>query len=303
MIYEVVAINPKNDILRMPLADPHFSGINVKNVTGITPIGGEIYITPFASIDGGIFAGARVPSRNIVLTLGMMNNPTDAEDSRMKVYDFFRIKDKMTLIFSTSSRILQIDGYVESVDVDIFSQEEIATISVICVDPWFYSQSNRALSFAGISPTFEFSFSNESLTDNLIEFGNISIDTRTDIIYQGDITTGFELRVTFISEDFHNIYFYNMDTRERLTVLSDQIDNITGSPLSAGDELYISTISGDRHAYLLRGGEFLNVIGAIDKDSTWFQLSKGGNTFAFSSDQGVENIMMHISYRDAYAGV
>lgn len=303
MIYEVIAVNPKYEMLRMPLTDPYSSGINVKNITGISPVGGEIYITPFASIDGGLYAGSRVPSRNIVLTLGMMNHPNDAEDARMILYNYFRIKDPVNLIFYTSYRILQINGYVESVDVDIFSEEEIATVSVICVDPWFKSDINRAISFSGTMPSFEFIFSNESLTEPLLEFGTISIDTRTDIYYEGDVKIGFDLTISFLSSDFHNIYFYNMITKERLTIFTDQIQNITGSPLSVGDELYISTVSGDRHAYLLRNGVFTNVIAAIDKNATWFQLTKGGNVFAFSSDRGVENIMMNITYKDAYAGI
>lgn len=303
MIYEVIAVNPKYEMLRMPLTDPYSSGINVKNITGITPVGGEVYITPFASIDGGVFAGSRVPSRNIVLTLGMMNNPENAEPSRMKLYNYFRIKDSVTLIFYTESRILQVFGYVDDVDVDIFSKEEIATVSVTCVDPWFHSETNNAIAFSGTMPSFEFPFSNESLVDPLLEFGTISIDTRTDIMYEGDIQTGFELRITFLSNDFHNIYFYNMITKERMTIFTDQITNITGNALSSGDELYISTVSGDRHAYLLRNGIFTNVIAAIDKNATWFQLTKGGNVFAFSSDRGVENIMMNITYRDAYAGI
>lgn len=303
MIREVVAKNPKNEYLDLILINPYATGINVKNITGITPVGGETYITPFASIDGGVYAGSRVPSRNIVLTLGLMNNPEDAENSRHKVYNFFRIKDPVNLWFYTSERILQIDGYVDDVDVDIFSKDETATISVTCVDPWFYSEAYNAISFSGTMPSFEFPFSNESLVDPLLEFGTISIDTRTDIMYEGDIQTGFELRITFLSNDFHNIYFYNMITKERMTIFTDQITNITGNALSTGDELYISTVSGDRHAYLLRNGVFTNVIAAIDKNATWFQLTKGGNVFAFSSDRGVENIMMNITYRDAYAGI
>lgn len=303
MIREVVVRNQKNEYLDLVLINPYATGINVKNVTGISPVGAEIYSTPFASIDGGVYAGSRVPSRNIVLTLSLLNNPEDAENSRHKIYNFFRIKDPVNLWFYTSERILQIDGYTDDVDVDIFSKEEIATISVTCVDPWFYSQTAQAIAFSGTMPSFEFPFSNESLVDPLLEFGTISIDTRTDIMYEGDIQTGFELRITFLSNDFHNIYFYNMITKERMTIFTDQITNITGNALSSSDELYISTVSGDRHAYLLRNGIFTNVIAAIDKNATWFQLTKGGNAFAFSSDRGVENIMMNITYRDAYAGI
>lgn len=303
MIRKVLVRNPKDEVLTLELKKPELTGINVKNITGVTPMGAEIYITPFGSIDGGVFAGARVPSRNIVFTLGMLNNPTDAEPSRMSVYNFFRIKDPINMIFYTGSRILQINGYTESVEADIFSKSEEVTVSIICVDPWFYSLTNSQIGFSGTMPMFEFEFSNESLEQNLLMFGDISIDTRTDIQYNGDIATGFNISITFMGDDFHNIYIYNMDTRERMNIYTDQITLLTGDPLSTGDELLISTVSGKKTAYLLRNGEFYNAISAIDKNADWFKLTKGNNVFAFSSDRGVENIVISFSYQDAYGGI
>lgn len=312
MIYKIVARNPKNELLEMDIRHPEKSGINVKNVTGITPIGAEIYSTPFGSIDGGIYVGSRVPSRNIVMTLGMYNEETETgevksiEDARMKLYNFFRIKDWVNLVFYTSQRILQVLGYVESAETDIFSDDETATVSIICVDPWFYSSDYSEIGFAGITNIFEFPASSEkgsNIPAKLIQFGSISIDTRTTIHYEGDIKTGFNMYITFLGTDFHNIYFYNMDTRERMDMYTDQITALTGYPLSTGDELQISTVSGKRTAYLVRGGEYKNVISMIDKNADWFQLTKGYNVFAFASDMGVENISIRLSYRDAYAGI
>lgn len=312
MIHMIVATNPKNESLYMPLSYPEKSGINVINVTGVTPIGGEIYITPFGSIDGGLFAGSRVPSRNIVLTLGMYPKENDdgtigsIEDSRRILYNFFRIKDPLNLVFQTDTRILQVNGYVESVDVDIFSEKETATVSVICVDPWFHSSTYNSVGFSGIRAEFEFPF--ESVEggktyNELIEFGYISVDTRTDVFYEGDIKIGFKIHMSFLGTEFHNIYLYNMDTRERINIYTDQIEALTDTPLDAGDELYISTISGEKTCYLLRNGIFTNAISIIDKNSSWFQLTKGNNVFAFASDYGVENIVMDITFENAYGGI
>lgn len=312
MIYNVVARNPKNELLDMNIRHPEKSGINIKNITGITPIGAEIYSQPFGILDGGLFVGARVPSRNIVLTLGMYNEIMETEevksieDSRLKIYNFFRIKDWVNLVFYTSNRVLQITGYVESVEADIFSKEETAIVSIICVDPWFYSSDYSEFSFSGTMPLFTFPFSSKSgsiIPSEKIVFGTISIDTRTDIMYHGDIQTGFNMYINFRGNEFHNIYFYNMGTRERMTIYTDQIEVLTGSSLAPGDELQISTISGQKYAYLLRDGNYRNVISIIDKNADWFQLTKGNNVFAFASDSGVEDISISLSWRDAYAGI
>lgn len=310
MIKQIVVKNPKGEVLDMVLKDPWRTGLNVQNVTGVTPIGAEIYETPFASIDGGIFAGSRVPNREIVLTLGFVESPdikiTDVEQCRYIVYNFFRIKDPVNLVFITDKRILQIDGYTKDVEVDIFSKTETAVITVHCIDPWFYSALNSSRGFSGTMGIFTFPFSSEEGSDDpneLLVFGKISVDTRTDVFYDGDIQTGFNMAITFTGSDFHNIYFYNMETRERMNIYTDMIEVITGQALGVGDEIDICTISGNKTAFLLRNGKFTNIISAIDKDADWIQLTKGSNIFAFASDLGVENIMIDLNWRDAYAGI
>lgn len=309
MIKYIIARNPKDELIQMELTNPWASGLNVKNVTGVSPVGAEIYSTPFASIDGGIFAGARVPSRQIVMTIGFVTNGTTIElieEARYTTYNFFRIKDPVNLVFVTDNRILQIDGYVKDNDVDIFSESETATITIECIDPWFYSASNSTKGFSGTMPLFTFPFSTvegSTSPDDLIIFGNISVDTRTDVMYYGDIQVGFDMAINFLSDDFHNIYFYNMQTRERMNIYTDQIEVITGTPLGMGDEIDICTISGKKSAFLLRNGQYYNIISAIDKNSDWIQLTKGSNIFAFASDYGVESITMDLSWRNAYAGI
>lgn len=309
MIKYIIVKNPKGELLQMELTNPWASGLNVKNVTGVSPIGAEIYSTPFASIDGGIFAGARVPSREIVMEIGFVTNNDDIiliEDARYICYNFFRIKDPINLVFVTDSRILQIDGYVKDNDVDIFSEKESTQITITCIDPWFYSATNSSRGFSGTMGLFEFPFESvEGGTSypDLFEFGQISIDTRTDVVYHGDIQTGFIMSISFFSGDFHNIYFYNMITRERFNIYTDQIQKITGQSLDVGDSIIVSTISGQKSAFLLRDGNYTNVISAVDKNADWIQLTKGSNIFAFASDYGVENITIDLSWRDAYGGI
>lgn len=302
MIQQINAINVKNEILEMPLSDPWASGINVKNVTGVSPVGAEIYSTPFGVIDGGVFSGARIPNREITLTLGMMPIPT-IEPSRMLLYNFFRIKDPMRLYFATDSRYIFVTGYVKDNDVDIFSNDETATVVVECVDPWFYSPAKQADGFHGVRKMFEFPFSNESLDDKLINFGEISMDTRYLINYQGDVSVGFKMQFSFRSSELHNIYLYNMDTRERLNIYTDQIEALTGTPLMASDEIVLSTKSGEKGCYLVRNGVATNALSVVGKNSDWFKLSKGNNVFAFASDYGAENIDIDITYQNAYYGI
>lgn len=311
MIHKIVATNQKNESVEMVLNRPDKSGLNIKNITGISPIGAEILMTPFASVDGAVYSGSRVPSRNIVMTIGMYNEEltrnrvASIEDARHKSYQFFQIKDRVRLTFYTDNRTLYIDGYVESNEVDIFSEDETAVISIICTDPWFYSIGSNARTVSGIKHLFEFPFSSEDggADEERIIFGDISVDTRTEIFYEGDIRNGFTATISFFGMNFHDVYILNTDTREQFHIYTDQIKNLTGDPLALGDEIVISTASSKKSVFLLRNGIYTNVIAIVDKNSDWLQLTKGMNTFALSSDYGVENITISMSFNNAYAGV
>lgn len=312
MIYRVGVRNPKNQIMEMILTNPEKTGINVKKITGISPADSDIYMTPFGTIDGAIYSGSRVPSRNVVLTLGMYPKERSngrsgtIEDSRLILYNYFRIKDPIDLIFYTDNRDLILSGYVESNDVDIFSDSETATVSVLCVNPWFKTVGYPINGFVGSRGCFTFPFKSKQggiTYPDLLKFGNVSIDTRMTINYKGDITTGFQISITFLGSLFHNIYLYNMDTSERLTLYTDQIEKVTGQALDKGDEIQVSTVSGEKGAYLIRDGYIYNATYMVDKDSSWFQLSKGDNIFAYACDYGVENIDMILTYEDRFAGI
>lgn len=320
MIYKVVATNPKGESIDMVLTNPEKTGLNIKNITGISPIGADIMSVPFASVDGAIYSGSRVPSRNIVMTISMYNEDLGRnrvgtiEESRLKTYQFFQLKDSVRLTFYTDHRTLYIDGYVESNDVDIFSKDETATISIICVDPWFYSIGQEARTLSGVRHMFEFPFSSQNYGDIFpdhsnypwpigIEFGDISMDTRVDMFYEGDIKNGFTATISFTGSDCHDVYIYNVETREQFHIYTDQIKMITGDSLSAGDEIVISTVSGKKSAFLLRNGVYINAIAIVDKNSDWIQLTKGTNILAVASDYGVEYINIAINFNNAYAGI
>lgn len=301
MIKNIRAINVKNEYVDIDLYHPEKSGFIVKNIEGIMPGQVSINTTPLATTDGGLYNSARKDIRNITITVGLLFTPT-VEDTRHKLYKYFNIKEKVTLEFQTDRRYSEITGYVENIDGDIFSEDESPQISIICPDPWFYSKTNEIISFSGIMPVFEFPFLNESVTDNLLEFGEIRLDTRISIIYNGDISTGVTI-VTHYLDNPGDIDIFNVDTREHMKLYSDRVKKTTGFIPNAGDDVIISTINGNKYAHLYHEGFYYNILNAIDKESDWFKLTKGDNVFVFNTQHGNEKILMSFQYRDAFGGI
>lgn len=164
MIKSFAVTNNLNERLDLVLNDPWDSGIVVKSVEGLGPGKVTIHMKEVANGDGGSYGGARTPIRNIVLNLAFVGSPS-IEDSRLLTYRFFPVKKQVTLTVLTDNNEVSIDGYVESNEPDIFSNLEGCQISILCADPYFYTERDQITTSSGIFPMLEFPVDNELIED------------------------------------------------------------------------------------------------------------------------------------------
>lgn len=301
MIYAVTVTNYLGESLRMELAKPADSGFIIKNIEGIGPGSADINTTELATADGSLFNSGKVTERNIVIEMAFDYSPT-IEEVRHRTYKYFPLKQKLTLTFETDTRNCSIDGYVESNEPDIFSDKEGCQISIICPNPYFRSTTTSKVLFYGVDPLFEFPFSNESLTEKLLEFGQIKRYTDQNITYDGDAETGVIIKMHAIG-NVKNVTVYKIQTREAIKISTDKLSAMTGSGLIAGDELTISTVRPGLKATLLRNGKRTNVLNILNRDAKLFQLTKGDNIFAYTAEEGITNLEFYMEYNILYAGV
>ena len=304
MIKSVTIINYLNEKLVLELGRPDKSGLLIKSIEGLGPSEATINAKEIATSDGALFNSARVNSRNIVLTLGFLFHPT-VEDMRQLTYKYFPIKQRLTIRIETDNRIAETYGYVETNEPDIFQKEETTQISIICPDAYFYSagsDGNNVTVFSGIEDAFEFPFSNESLTENLIEFGKIHYSQEQTVYYNGDAEIGIIITIHAIGAA-KNVTIYNTGKRGIMKIDTEKIEQLTGYGIINGDDIIISTVKKDKYIHLLRNGEYINILNALDKDSEWFQLTKGDNIFAYTAEEGATNLQFKIENRTLYEGV
>lgn len=302
MIKSIIVTNHNGESLKLDLFHPEESGLIVKSISGLGPPKANINSTDLATADGAIYSSARASTRNIVFNLQFMFAPT-IEDARQKTYKYFPLKKKVTIEVETDNRSLSTEGYVESNEPDIFSQEEGTQISIVCVDPFFRDAKPSLVQFASVLPNFEFPFSNESLTDDLIEFGKIGLDTRSTLEYTGDVDTGILITIHAMGSVSGTLNIYNIETYENIKIDLSKVKGLTGVDYGSGDDIIISTVSGDKYVQVLHNGKYYNAIGIIDKLANWFQLTVGKNIFNFTVTDGVENLSITFEYRNAYGGI
>lgn len=302
MIKSIKVTNPKGESLVLDLFHPEKSGLIVRSISGLGPPKANINSTDLATADGALYSSARASTRNIVFNLQFMFAPT-IEDSRQLTYKYFPLKKLIKIEVETDNRSLETSGYVESNSPDIFSKEETTQISILCLDPFFYDPNPSVTQFATVTPAFEFPFSNESTSESLIEFGTINLDTRSTIDYIGDVDTGVLITIHALGSVSGSLTIYNVETQEKMVVDLAKIKTLIGKEYGSGDDIIISTVSGDKYVQVLHDGKYTNAIAAIEKLADWFQVSVGRNIFNFTVTKGIENLVMSFSYRNAYGGI
>lgn len=304
MIKSVTVTNHLGESIKLELRFPEKSGFLVQEISGLGPSKADINSTELATADGSLYNSARVNTRNIVLSLKLLANPT-IEITRQKSYKYFPIKKRIRLLIETDTRICEIYGYVESNEPIIFSSSETTQISIICPDPYFYSSGGdgkQITIFSGIESQFTFPFSNESLNTNLIVMGEIVTNQEQTVYYNGDAEIGVTIYIHALG-DVTNLTIYNLFTRETMTIDTNRLATLTGFGIIASDDIIISTVKGRKYIQLFRDGVYTNILNCLDKDADWFQLSKGDNVFVYTADTGATLLQFRIENRTLYEGV
>ena len=304
MIKSVTITNHLDESIKLDLFNPEESGFIIKNIDGLGPVKANINFKELATNDGAIDNSARLSSRNIVMSLQFIESPT-IEETRLKSYKYFPIKRNIKFLIETDNRICETIGRVEANVPTIFSNAEGCQISILCSNPYFYSAGENGANqtiFYGTDPLFEFPFSNESLTEDLIEFGSIENRTEGTIYYDGDAEIGITIRIHAVGEA-EGLVIYNTKTREIMRINDDKLKSLMGSGIQAGDEITITTSRGEKGIYMLRSGVTTNILNSLEKPIKWFQLSKGDNTFAYTASAGLTNLQFRIENKVIYEGV
>lgn len=311
MIKKVSITNPKGEVLDIELANPIKAGLAISAIEGLGPPQATINGQELATEDGMMYSSARASYRQLIFTVYMLRRDATSpygalsiEESRHLTYKYFPLKKKIRITVQTDVQTLYCDGYVESNEPTIFSENEFTTISVLCPDPYWYKDGQDATIFSGVRSEFEFPWSSEIEGANtLVQFSSLWKDAHAILWYNGTVDTGVTITIHALTGGVENIRIYNVDTEERMTIDTSRIVSITGEELTAGDAIIINTTRQSRSCMLLRKGVYTSILGSLNRDSDWFQISNGANGFAFTADSGADNLSLTFGYKSAFVGV
>lgn len=239
-------------------------------VEGLGPVKTAISTAQKATYNGETFLSARSGGRNIVLDVELNPNYSSETVASLRS-DLYRVLSPgehviVALFFSGPSTPLYTNGWVESVEPDIFSQIPTLRISLISIEPYFTRGTIT-----------------ESVNDP---------SQPLTIPYSETIPTGFEVsfRITGATP-YVNIAKAGSYPPMRI------------NDLQTGDRLTLNTSRGFRALTLTRGGVTGDALAKLQNKLNWHQLDRDDiNRFTFTV--GSENVTSLVyKYSPLVAGV
>ena len=258
------------------------------SIIGLNPPNAQINTSTIVGLDGAVYNSAKLETRNIVITVKING---DVERNRLELYQYFRTKEWCRFYYTNESRNVYIDGYVESVECDLFSNDEQAQISIICPYPYFSDLTEIVDDISNVVSLFTFPFS----INEPIPFSNLRSDDVTNVFNTSESEVGVKI-VIFFEDSVNTVLIQNIDTGEHITL---------SYSFQTGDVVTINTYKGQKSIKLQRNGTITNIFSSLQTGSTFFQLHAGSNLFDYLADYGEsdDDVTVRFYHNNAYRGV
>lgn len=258
-------------------------------VEGLSPPAGTINTSAYAGINGSHLNRAFIEKRNVVISYRMKG--VDIESRRHALYRVVKPSHYIKVYYSTSKISVYAEGYVETNEVDNFTDQTTGQISIICPDIYWYSLTEQVSEYRNISGGFKFPFAIDSKG---VPLGYYQRSKYLHLQNDGD-----EIGLTFVitgiggtGKSTRNLCIYNAETGAYMRI---------GNPIENGDILTITTHIGRKTCILTRNGVQENWIGNL-KLSEWLTAKTGENTF-YVDGMGISYVSIKAILRVGYLGV
>lgn len=255
--------------------------IQIRNIDGLEPVTADVATTGYATGRGEMSTGVSIPKRNIVLTFGL--NPTWVDQTitslRQLLYLYFMPGQVSHMRFiSTELPDVYIDGIVESVEPNIFSQDPEIQVSILCLKPDFISVD--AVNYSG---------------------GITAGSPEAEFDYIGTVSTGFELTIT--APVGHAAYTGTFTVRNTTRGIDHDLifGPVTVNPTKSIKLQTTPTLRYLRNVPVPDVGTFTTLVESTA--SEWPEILPGHNAISILPNPDVTGLLFVLSYVNRFGGL
>lgn len=269
---EVRTLFGKQLTLQMQDSD---NGLFIKELEGLDPTKANIVTTSFAGRDGVQRQASRREARYPKIKLGFDPGAGLSVSSlRDELYKLFMTKMQITLrYFRTDGLVVDVEGEIEDFVSPRNTQDPDATIHIFCFDPDFKGIVTKVANGQTVT--------GEDAEGRILD-------------YAGTVETGFLFKMTVP---------YNVPVFSLTNIPGDNNARVLdfNYPMQAGDLIEISTVTGDKGAWVTRGGQRKSALNGVSAISDWVNLYQGENLISVFMEGAPVNFT--IEYTDKYGGI
>lgn len=290
----------------------------VVSASGLNPPSASLFTSKSPNRKGLKYNGSTLDERNIVIELKILGN---IEENRNALYDWIDTEQYCKIRYQNGVKNVYCEGYVQDCPIDLFTDNEIVNVAIVCPDPYWKSLKEISADITSLTKHFLFPFAIEHKNKITVKSKNLYFDKDGKEYYAEDATVEMNKGIPFSTRREDNTTtIFNTGAETGVQILikcNDDIKNLTiydsvntsrrfvlNTTLKQGQYVVIDTESSPKTVKLTNpDGSVENIMRYIGANPTWFTLKKGINKFGFTADTGAQQADISIGYSIKYTGV
>ena len=259
----------------------------VINASGFTPPSASLFTSKSPNRKGLKHNGSTLNERIIVIQVKLLGN---VEESRNALYSWVEPEQYAKIYFRNGAKNVYCEGYVEACDIDLFTDNEIVNVEILCGDPYLKDFNEILVEISKLSKQFTFPFAIGSAG---IPFSTLKESNVTSVFNAG-AETGVQF-VILCTEPITSITLFDADNTARQFVINHSF--------AEGCQIVIDTDASPKTCRAINpNGVSENILRYVKGNPTWFTLKKGINRFGYNVG-GAEAVEMTVGFTNKYTGV
>ena len=260
----------------------------VTAVSGLNPPTASIFTATSPNRKGVKYNGSTLDARNIVITIKILG---DVAVNRNALYAWVDTEQYVKIHYQNELKNVYCEGHVEECSVDMFSNNEIVDVAIICENPYWHDLTEISMDISTLLKHFTIPF---AIGGNGIPFSTSNPNNITSIFNSGaDTGAKFYIRTTDIVENL--LLFNAADIKKQFLIRYTIPANWTIVIDTEGSPKTCKAYKPD--------GTVQNMLPFVGANPTWFELKKGYNKFGYSADNGASNMSISVRFTNKYLGV
>lgn len=258
------------------------------SVSGLNPPSASIFTAKSPNRKGLKYNGSTLNERVVVLEIKLLG---DIERSRNDLYDLVDPEQYVKIHYRNDTKSVFCEGYVETCDVDLFTDNEIVNVEILCPSPYWNDLQEVVTDITNLLKQFTFPFAIDSAG---VPFSTL-LDSNVTSVFNSGAETGARFVLRFSGDASNITIFDDKDVSKQFKI---------NRSFSEGWSVVIDTEASPKtcKGYQPDGTE-VNLMRYIGANPTWFVLKKGNNRIGFSAESGAAFTEMSIGFNTKFLGV